>query len=128
MNNLGQAIHIKKEILVRIIKAFLSDDFEHQARLIPYDMRPKENRKPYKKNERVRITIPNGDYKERKIIEGYAIQADGKSGESINRRRYDEYQEAKTIYNDSTFVEFSKNDNNCLSTKFIISLHGNFTY
>ena len=37
MSNIGQAIHIKKEILVRIIKAFLSDDFEEQARLIPYD-------------------------------------------------------------------------------------------
>ena len=41
MNNMGQAIHLKKEILVRIIKAFLSDDFERQARLIPYNMRPK---------------------------------------------------------------------------------------
>ena len=28
MSNIGQAIHIKKEILVRIIKAFLSDNFE----------------------------------------------------------------------------------------------------
>ena len=41
MNNLGQAIHLKREILVRIIKAFLSKDFQKQARLIPYDMRPK---------------------------------------------------------------------------------------
>ena len=42
MNNLNQAIHIKKEILIRIIEAFLSDDFEEQTRLIPYNMRPKE--------------------------------------------------------------------------------------
>ena len=41
MNNAGQAIHFKKEILVRLIKAFFSDDFEENARLIPYDMRPK---------------------------------------------------------------------------------------
>ena len=48
MNNMGQAIHIKKEILVRIIKAFLSDNFERQARLIPYDMRPKGMEVPYR--------------------------------------------------------------------------------
>ena len=63
MNNLGQAIHIKKEILVRIIKAFLSDDFEHQARLIPYDMRPKGMEVPY------RCCV----YKERAIIKDRTI-------------------------------------------------------
>lgn len=63
MNNLGQAIHIKKEILVRIIKAFLSNDFEHQARLIPYDMRPKGMEVPY------RCCI----YKERAIIKDRTI-------------------------------------------------------
>ena len=54
----GQAIHLKKEILVRIIKAFLSDDFEEQARLIPYTMRPKGMEVPY------RCCV----YKERAII------------------------------------------------------------
>ena len=63
MNNLGQALHIKKEILVRIIKAFLSDDFEHQARLIPYDMRPKGMEVPY------RCCV----YKERAIIKDRTI-------------------------------------------------------
>ena len=63
MNNLGQAIHKKKEILVRIIKAFLSDDFEHQARLIPYDMRPKGMEVPY------RCCV----YKERAIIKDRTI-------------------------------------------------------
>ena len=63
MNNLGQAIHIKKEILVRIIKAFLSDDFEHQTRLIPYDMRPKGMEVPY------RCCV----YKERAIIKDRTI-------------------------------------------------------
>jgi len=73
MNNVGQAIHIKKEILVRIIKAFLSDDFEEQARLIPYDMRPKGMEVPY------RWCV----YKERAIIKartiaglGYSIEED----------------------------------------------------
>ena len=58
MNNSGQTIHLKKEILVRIIKAFLSNDFEQQARLIPYDMRPKGMEVPY------RCCV----YKERAII------------------------------------------------------------
>ena len=73
MNNLGRTIHIKKEILVRIIKAFLSDDFEEQARLIPYDMRPKGMEVPY------RCCV----YKERAIIKnrviaglGYSIEED----------------------------------------------------
>lgn len=59
----GQAIHLKKEILVRIIKAFLSDNFEEQTRLIPYAMRPKGMEVPY------RCCI----YKERAIIKDRTI-------------------------------------------------------
>ncbi len=33
--------HLKREILIRIAEAFLSDNFEENARKIPYDMRPK---------------------------------------------------------------------------------------
>ena len=72
-NNAGQVIHLKKEILVRIIKAFLSDNFEEHTRLIPYDMRPKGMEVPY------RCCI----YKERAIIKdrtiaglGFAIEED----------------------------------------------------
>lgn len=63
MNKAGQAIHLKKEILVRIIKAFLSDNFEEQTRLIPYVMRPKGMEVPY------RCCI----YKERAIIKDRTI-------------------------------------------------------
>ena len=63
MNKAGLAIHIKKEILVRIIKAFLSDDFEEKTRLIPYDMRPKGMEVPY------RCCV----YKERAIIKDRTI-------------------------------------------------------
>lgn len=63
MNNPGQAIHLKKEILVRIIRAFFSDDFEEQTRLIPYDMRPKGMEVPY------RCCV----YKERAIIKDRTI-------------------------------------------------------
>ena len=63
MKNAGQAIHIKKEVLVRIIKAFLSDNFEEQARLIPFAIRPKGMEVPY------RCCI----YKERAIIKDRTI-------------------------------------------------------
>ena len=63
MSNIGQAIHLKKEILVRIIKAFLSDNFEKNTRLIPFDMRPKGMEVPY------RCCV----YKERAIIKDRTI-------------------------------------------------------
>ena len=63
MNKAGQAIHLKKEILVRIIDAFLSDNFEEKTRLIPYDMRPKGMEVPY------RCCV----YKERAIIKDRTI-------------------------------------------------------
>ena len=63
MNKVGQSIHIKKEVMVEIIKAFLSDDFEEQARLIPYNMRPKGMEVPY------RCCV----YKERAIIKDRVI-------------------------------------------------------
>ena len=82
MNNAGQAIHIKKEILVRIIEAFFSGDFEEQARLIPYTMRPKGMEVPY------RCCV----YKERAIIKdrtiaglGFAIEDDD---ETVSLAKY----------------------------------------
>jgi len=48
---------------------------EKGASFYAYDTRPNEDRlnNKYRVNDRVRITIPNGDYTARKIIEGYAI-------------------------------------------------------
>lgn len=40
MNNNAQYIDIKKEAMTKLIEAFLSEDFEENTRLIPYDMRP----------------------------------------------------------------------------------------
>ena len=48
MNNNSQEIKIKKEILVRMIEAFFSNDFEENTRLIPYDMRPSGAEVPYR--------------------------------------------------------------------------------
>lgn len=73
MNNTSNSIHLKKEILIRIVRAFFSGDFEKNTRLIPFDMRPKGAEVPY------RCCI----YKERAIIKdrviaglGFAIEDD----------------------------------------------------
>ncbi len=54
---------LKREILVRIIKAFMSDNFEENIRLIPYKMRPKGSEVPF------RCCI----YKERAILRSRTI-------------------------------------------------------
>ena len=43
-----QTSHLKREILVRLIQAYLSDNFEEATRMIPYDMRPKGSEVPYR--------------------------------------------------------------------------------
>lgn len=63
MNNNNQSIHIKKDILVRLVEAFSSDDFEKNTALIPFKMRPKDCEVPY------RCCV----YKEREIIKNRII-------------------------------------------------------
>ena len=48
MNTPKQTANLKKEILIRLIKAYLSDNFEENTRLITYDMRPKGSEVPYR--------------------------------------------------------------------------------
>lgn len=48
MNTPKQTSHLKREILVRLIRSFLSDNFEENTRLIPYAMRPKGSEVPYR--------------------------------------------------------------------------------
>ena len=73
MNNSSKSIHLKKEILIRLVKAFFSEDFEEGIRKIPYDMRPKGSEVPF------RCCI----YKERAILKdrtiaglGFSIEED----------------------------------------------------
>lgn len=68
----NQTINIKREILARIIKAFLDGDFEENVRLIPYDMRPKGCEVPF------RCCV----YKERAIIKDRIIAGLGISIEN----------------------------------------------
>lgn len=74
MNSPKQTSNLKREILVRLIKAFLSDDFEENTRLIPYRMRPKGSEVPY------RCCI----YKEREILRDRAIAGLGCSIEETD--------------------------------------------
>ena len=67
---------LKHEVLIRLIKAFLSDDFPENTRLIPYDMRPKGSEVPF------RCCV----YKERAVLRsrtiaslGFAMEDDDES-------------------------------------------------
>jgi len=67
-----QTIYLKKEILIRIIRAFFSNDFNANLRLIPFAMRPKGADVPY------RCCI----YKERAILRDRIIAGLGFSIEN----------------------------------------------
>ena len=63
MTSSSNTKNLKKEILIRLVKAFYSQEFEKNTRLIPFDMRPKGAEVPY------RCCI----YKERKILKDRVI-------------------------------------------------------
>lgn len=63
MDKQNQIAHLKKEILINIVKAFYTDDFEENIRKIPYVMRPKNADVPF------RCCI----YKERAVLKDRAI-------------------------------------------------------
>lgn len=86
VNSENQTKQLKREILARIIKAFLKDNFEENVRLIPYEMRPKGCEVPYRccvYRERaiikdriiagLGISIENDD--EKTLLSSYAKQA-----------------------------------------------------
>lgn len=93
MDNSG-TIALKQEVLVRLVEAFFSDNFEEKARLIPFDMRPKGSDVPF------RCCI----YKERAILRdrviadlGFSIEDDNEetslseyAKESLLREKIDE--------------------------------------
>lgn len=74
INTPKQTSHLKREILVRLIKSFLSDNFEENTRMIPFDMRPKGHEVPY------RCCI----YKERAILRDRAVAGLGFSIEDTD--------------------------------------------
>ena len=77
MDNNSQEIHVKKEVLIELIKAFFSDNFEENTRLVPYEIRPTGAEVPY------RCCI----YKERAIIKDRTIAGLGFQIEEDDERR-----------------------------------------
>ena len=84
MNTPRQTSHIKREILVRLIKAFYSDNFGENARLIPYKMRPKDYDVTYRccvykeraiLTERIKLAM-GGDKNNPNVIEVIDIACD----------------------------------------------------
>jgi [FeFe] hydrogenase (group B1/B3) len=74
INTPKQTSHLKREILVRLIKSYLGENFEEETRMIPYDMRPKGSEVPY------RCCI----HKERAILRDRAIAGLGLSIEDAD--------------------------------------------
>lgn len=73
MDNSG-TLALKQDVLIRLVEAFFSDNFEEKTRLIPYDMRPKGADVPF------RCCI----YKERAILRDRVIADLGFSIEEDN--------------------------------------------
>ncbi len=48
MDSINQILALKKEIMTRIIEAFLSEDFENNVQRIPYVMRPRNCEVPFR--------------------------------------------------------------------------------
>ncbi|MBQ8459408.1 4Fe-4S binding protein [bacterium] len=48
INTPKQTSHLKREILVRLIRAYLGNNYEEDVRMIPYDMRPKGSEVPFR--------------------------------------------------------------------------------
>ena len=74
INSPRETSRLKREILIRLIKAFYTDDFAENTRLIPYQMRPKDFEAPY------RCCV----YKERAILRDRAIAGLGLSIEDTD--------------------------------------------
>ena len=48
INTPKQTSRLKREIIARLIRAYLGDNFEEEVRLIPYEMRPKGSEVPFR--------------------------------------------------------------------------------
>lgn len=97
-NSENQTKHLKREILAKIIEAFLKGNFEENVRLIPYEMRPKGCEVPY------RCCV----YKERAIIKDRVI-----AGLGISIENDDEKTLLSTYAKQA--LEREKPDENCLT-------------
>ncbi len=114
MNN-NQSIYIKKEVMARLIEAYLSDDFPENTRLIPYDMRPTGAEVPY------RCCI----YKERAILKtriianlGFPLEDDD---ERINLTTYAQEAEKRTTISDKHLTVLQSACKGCSSNSIFVT-------
>ena len=114
MNN-NQSIYIKKEVMARLIEAYLSDDFPENTRLIPYDMRPTGAEVPY------RCCI----YKERAILKtrlianlGFPLEDDD---ERVNLTTYAKEAEARTQVSDKHLTVLQQACKGCTSNSIFVT-------
>lgn len=110
-----QSIHIKKEVMTRLIKAYLSEDFPENTRLIPYDMRPTGAEVPY------RCCI----YKERAILKtrlianlGFPLEDDD---ERINLTTYAKEAEERTQISDKHLTVLQQACKGCTSNRIYVT-------
>ena len=114
MNN-NQSIYIKKEVMARLIEAYLSDDFPENTRLIPYDMRPTGADVPY------RCCI----YKERAILKtriiadlGFPLEDDD---ERVNLTTYAKEAEERTEISDKHLTVLQQACKGCSSNSIYVT-------
>ena len=114
MNN-NQSIYIKKEVMVRLIEAYLSNDFPENTRLIPYDVRPTGAEVPY------RCCI----YKERAILKtriianlGFPLEDDD---ERVNLTTYAKEAEARTEISDKHLTVLRSACKGCTSNAIYVT-------
>ena len=115
MDNNNQSIHIKTEVMARLIEAYLSDDFPENTRLIPYDMRPTGAEVPY------RCCI----YKERAILKtrliadlGFPLEDDD---ERVNLTTYAKEAEARTKVSDKHLTVLQQACKGCTSNSIYVT-------
>ena len=114
MNN-NQSLYVKKEVMARLIEAYLSDDFPENTRVIPYDMRPTGAEVPY------RCCI----YKERAILKtrlianlGFPLENDD---ERINLTTYAKEAEARTQVSDKHLTVLRQACKGCTSNSIFVT-------
>ena len=114
MNN-NQSLYIKKEVMARLIRAYLSDDFPENTRVIPYDMRPTGAEVPY------RCCI----YKERAILKtriiadlGFPLEDDD---ERINLTTYAKQAELREKISDKHLTVLQQACKGCTSNSIFVT-------
>ena len=115
MKNNAQNIHVKKEVMTKLIEAYLSDDFAENTRLIPYDLRPTGAEVPF------RCCI----HKERAVIKTRVIADLGFPLENDDERTslttYAKQAEAREQINDKNLTVLQSACKGCATNRIYVT-------